>query len=513
MATVNKIDSNLTGGLRIAAEETLGVLPATPVWKPYEPNSYNGFGGNISLMARNPINPSRQRKKGVVTDLDASGGWNHDFLQDSLQDIMEGVFFASFRRKAEFGGASEITAIDGTSEQYEAASGLGVFLEGALVLASGNTVAANNGLKRVTATSGTAITVAENLTAEASPAATSKLVEVGFQFASGDAVMDVTGTLPRITTTTKDCTDFGLVPGEWIFVGGDSAATKFATAACNGFMRVRSVAAGYIELDKSQAVLVGDAGTSKTVRIFFGRVLKNETGGDIVRRSFQQERQLGVPDTSNPSSFQAEYLVGCVPNTLTINIAEAGKVTVDVTFMGLDHEQVTATTGLKSGTRPTLVEEEAFNTSTDFSRIKMALTSSSNTLPSSLFAYLTALTFSINNNLSMNKAVGTLGAFDISAGTFEVGGSVSAYFADISAVAAVRNNSDVTIDAHLVKGNAGISIDIPLIALSDGRPDVVIDQPVKLPLTMAAATGASVSADMDHTASMVFFDYLPDLAA
>jgi hypothetical protein len=118
----------------------------------------------------------------------------------------------------------------------------------------------------------------------------------------------------------------------------------------------------------------------------------------------------------------------------------------------------------------------------------------------------------VNNNVSPDKAIGVLGAFDASVGDFEVGGEVTAYFSDVAAIAAVRANSDVTLDIILARANTGVVVDLPLVALGDGRLSIEKDKAVTLPLSLEAATGAKVLSTMDHTLLMVFFDYLPTAA-
>jgi len=354
------------------------------------------------------------------------------------------------------------------------------------------------------------ITVAEDLATE-TPSGSPTLVVVGFQFASADATIDASGVLPTLSATAKDLTELGLIPGEPIFIGGDLAAEQFATSADNGFKRVRSVTATDITLDKSDDTLVTDAGSGKTLRVFFGRVLKNEARVLRVRRTYQLERTLGAPDDSSTDE-QAEYLTGSLFNEFAINVPQAEKITCDATFLSMDQEFRESWEGLKTGTRPDLEDADAFNTSTDFSRIKLARVSSVDEAPEPLFAYATALTLNVSNNGSLNKAIGTLGGIGINIGSLTVGGSIEAYFADVAAVSAVRNNDDITLDFAIVRNNAGLFIDLPLLALSGGQLTVEQDQPIKVPLEMQAARGRKVDPDMDHTILLSFFDYLPDLA-
>ena len=509
MATVNKIDSNITS-LAFAEEATIGVLPGSPVWNPLEPNSYSDFGGEITNVSRNPINQSRQRKKGVITDLDASGAFNNDLTQTNLQDLFQGFFFADFRLK----GEEIVTAVDidaGNPDEYQVASTTG-FQVNSLIKGSNFTNSTNNGFNLVTViVSDVSVEVGDGLLVdEASPPAAAQITAVGFQGTAGDIDVDVTGNFPALTSTSLDFTTLGLIPGEAIFIGGDSASLAFSNSENNGLKRVKSIATNLLTLDKSVSVMVTEASTTETVQLFFGRVLKNESTLALQkRRTYQLERQLGAPDDALPSEIQSEYLVGSVPSEVTMNITNADKITVDINFVSTDSEQRTGVVGIKSGTRPSLVETDAFNTSSDFTRIKLATVIDGNEAPAALFAFITELTLTINNNVSPNKAVSVLGAFDITAGIFDVSGDITAYFAEVAAVTSVRNNADITLDFFVAKSNAGISVDLPLITLGDGRPDVEQDSPITLPLSMGAASGAKINSSMDHTLMMSFFDYLP----
>lgn len=521
MARSVKIDSNITA-LRYAQELSLGVLDPTPAnqrWVELEPNSYSDFGGEITTVARNPINPGRQRKKGVVTNVEASAAFDTDLTQENMQDMLQGFFFANLRRKQEFTGSVTVA----TSDDSYGATGIHTgFFAGDLIFVTGCSIGSNNGLKNVVTATGNKVTVSQNLTDEG-PTANVKLVAVGFQFGAGEVEIVNSGSAyPYLNRAsgTKDFTQLGLIPGEWVFIGGDSAATQFANAANNGFARVRSVTSTRITFDKTQALMVTDTGATKTIQLFKGRVLKNEVGTSIVRRSYTLERTLGVSDPDQPTLEQAEYVHGSVPNEFSFNYSAADKLVADLSFVCLRSSAIdevvsganTLLSKISGVVRVPVTEADAFNTSSDVSRVSLRPVSTTSAFTTPLFTYSEDITITINNNNVPNNAIGVLGAFEITAGTFEVGGEINAYFGDVAAVQAVQDNADITLDVIQVKANAGIVIDVPLISLGGGRLEVEQDQPVKIPLESNAATAAKIDPNLNHTLLMVFFDYLPNAA-
>jgi hypothetical protein len=600
----NKQDSNSTG-LSIAEESAvIGVLPASPVWYPYSPNSYSDFGGQTTTLARNPINQSRQRQKGNLIDLEAAGGFNQDFLQNGLRDILQGFMWANWREQPNdtgplVGGAAGVTftpiqytasdgspdllftagaphglatgdgpfhfvegsgtlpgnitedteywivmlnattfnvavsyanavatvpvvvayssvgvddatrlllrrvSVAGTGELYYVNDAVPGFQAGALAFASGFTNAANNGLKNVDSVAAGVIGVDEDVVDEAVSPATAKLEVVGFVGVAGDIDVDAAGAVNAYTSSSLDFETLGLVPGSWIYVGGDAAGTFFpVNTANNGWKRVFSVDTNRLEVDHGGEDMVTEADAASTIHIYLSETLKNEADFDLqVRRTYQLERTLG----NDGNGVQSEIEIGSVPSSFQFNVPGQDKVNIDLSFLATDEETRTGTVGVKAGERPDLVNETFFNTSSNIVRLKM--TRETTGLP--LFAYVTEFNVALNNSLAYNKAVSVLGAFDVTAGQFVVSGSVTAYFADVAAKAAMRANEDVSLDWAMVQNNAGWVVDVPLITLGDGRNNVEQDAPITLPLTLDAGAHGT----FDHTLLLARFPYLPDAAA
>jgi hypothetical protein len=515
------IDSNVVG-LSYALESCIGKLPdVTPdsgdedggVWYPLDPNEFSDFGGNVTTTARNPINASRQRKKGVVTDLEASAGFSQDVTQNNLPRLMQGFMFADARERVSTnpinGKAASTIAIASTvasGSKINVGSGDGVeFKAGDILKMSGMVNAANNRSDIIVVSiSVDELTVSGTLVDETATSA-SRLEKVGYQF--GDAVAGIVfgaGEALTLTRTTGSFITDGYTVGEWIFIGGDDAATQFDNNA-PGFARIEAVATGALTLREPTWTPVTEAAQAgETIQIYFGKFIRNEnTTALIRRRSYQLERTLGQDD----DGIQSEYIVGAVPNEFTLNLSSADKMTADLSFMALDNQLRDGAIGVKPGSRISLVEEDAYNTSSDVFQLRLFVTDPLKASPSSLYAKVMEASITINNNASGLKAIGTLGSFDINVGDFEVGGDLEAYFSTIAAVNAVKNNSDVGFNLICSKDNSGFVYDIPLLSLGGGRVEVAKDEPIKLPLETSGAENT-----FGYTMSATYFSYLPTVA-
>ena len=506
VCTVNSIDSNVTG-LSIAEEECPKTLPATPKWFAMEPNSYPAFGPTIKTVAREPINPLRQNKRGSVVDLEAAGGFSSDKTQNNFVNLLQGFFVNDAYEKYNLhpmgltATQNPCTSVAG-SGVYNVTSTLASLIRiGDLVKTTGFASSANNALGKVTNVVTTALTTNISTVVDASPASDSNIRVVGFEFASGDLVATVSSGTLILTSSAKTMTELGLRVGEWIYIGGDTAGTQFANG--KGYARVKTITATTIVCDKSTGLVSADAGTGKTVRIFTGTYIRNATQeSEIIFRTYQLERTLG----EDANGTQSEYLTGSYPNEFSLKLPSASKLEADLNYVAMNYETRDGTTGVKSGTRIAALGEDAYNTSTSVVRVSLALVEASLT-PTALVSFLKELNFNINNGVKLNKAVGVTGGSGVSTGNFVVSGAITAYFQTIAAQAAIRNNSDVALDAIFARNNAGFVIDVPLLTLGGGNTAVVLNEAITLPLDNFAAQNAN-----NYTASYTNFSYLPTVA-
>lgn len=492
-----KQDANLVGFYKIR-EATLGVVPATGAWQTREPNSFDDLGAEYTKVARKPFSPSRQRKKGSTTDMDADGGYNEDLTQNNMKGEFEEFFFAAMRQTHQETGAAAVAATD----DFTVADSTD-YLVGSLVFASGYTNSANNGIHTIGGlTDATHVSTTSSLVDEAG-AATKKLKVVGFAFATADVEVSVAAGVCILTSTVADFTDFGLVEGSWVFYNhGDTDNVGYARIAVNG------ITATTLTFDKTTWTPVADDGTGMNSTIYFSDVLKNEEDPDlIVRYSSVMERTLG----RDADGVQSEYLTGAVASELTWNSPLANLVNIDMAYIGQKADLRTGALGpLTARASNTVVRalgEDAFNTSSNVYRLRMAMVDPATLNPTALFARVTEWTGTINNNVTSAKAQGVLGGFDTTVGNFDVDAELTAYFSTTDVIHAVKCNWDVTFDAIYAKQNAGMYIDLPLVSLGGGRLDIEQDAAIMVPLNAMAA-----ESPFGHTALVGWFDYLPDEA-
>lgn len=492
-------------GLYIAEEAIPGVMDASPKWHAHDPNKYDDFGAKLKLVARNPISTDRQMKKGTIVGLSVAGGFEEDLTIGNLQDDFQGFFFADMRRKSEFAVAE--FAADGAM----LANGGLAYTAGTIYAVKGSSVPANNGM-RVVAADAAADKVPGVFTAKAGE--TAIVSRVGFRFAAGDAALDVGGPLPALTTTTKDLTTLGLIPGEIVFLGGDAASSRFPDATnAIGWCRVLEVSAHSIVFDKTDALWAAGSGAGKSIELYFGRLVRNEKRELIKSRTYSLRRLLGRPDYQDPNRVQSEVLLGCAPSKVSFEMKAEDKITASLSYMGRKYQAFPNDADIP-GELFDVIEEDAINTAGDSVRARMAVypQGGNSSAPRPLFAVFESFSVDIDNNIQENKAVTRMGSFSNSPGNFKVSGKFTAYFVDVASVDAIAQSKDVTFDYMMYKNNKGIAMDFPMIALGSDGAKVEPNKSVSLELDVQAASGVKYHPDLAYTAAIHFYDYLPSIA-
>ncbi len=484
-------------GLQYAKEETIGVLPASPVWKLTEPNSPNTFGATTTTVARSPISKNRQRKKGTITDLDSAVEFDCDLTMDSMIDFIESYCFSVFQ------GALVTAQTAVTTSAFTVPTMSSAILENSLIVTRGAFNTVNNGLFVVDA-AGTVTSVpvvGGGLTAETIAATRNPTLEVaGFRFPSGDLEVNSDGNL---ITSTTDFTTLPFIVGQAIHVGGDDTDNRFALDENYSYARIVSITANLLVIDKKLTTFSTDDGTGKLVDLLFGRFVKNVLvdDADYAENSFTFEG--GYKSLGTGLVDEYEYARGNFCNNMSFEIPLTDKATITYAFVGTDTDVPTATRATNASLPLEPVQTTAFNTSSDIARLRITEFDETG-----LTTDFKSISLSINNDVTPEKVLGILGAKYMNAGNLEVDLESQLLFSESNVVGAIRNNDTLTLDFALRNDNGAVFVDIPSLTLGGGTKEYPVNESITI------STTANAFEDETYGSSIMFslFPYPPALA-
>lgn len=504
MATGRTLTNNCN--IQFTTETSLGVLPGSPTWAGIEPNAnISKWGADIKVTPRDPISRLRQRRKGEVTDLDSDVELEADVTMDSIQDLAQGLYMSAWKGGLVWQGK------DGTAPTAIAATSITVpnigsaLAQGTLVYLRGFTNAANNGVKLVGAGSTTTSIVITGGVVETPPANAS--VEVcGFQATvAADIQLDASGNL---IATALNFTTLPLNVGQYISVGDSTnAAFMFAssvpaTGANYGLARIDQIAAGKLTLSRraGTGTWTVDAAAGKTIRFMFGRWIRNVASdhADALTPSYQFE--IVYKDLGGPGVDYYEYPLGNWVDKLELNLPLTNKATLKYGLMGTNTLAPTTSraTNAAAGRTPTRTAELA--TVGDIARLRLI-----NTDESGLSTDFKSLKITINNNVTREKVLGTLGAKYMAAGNFEVDVDAECLFTNFDVIVAMLANRTVAIDYALKNGDGGFVMDLPALMLGGNKKTFPKNESVHL-----GWKGMSfVDPTLGYSASLSIFPYQP----
>lgn len=477
MATPGSSSRSKTG---YVAESTFGTTPATPAIKNLRVTS-SQLAFTPTRATSNEIRADRQIPAQILTKMEAAGNIGFELSFSAFDDMFQAAVQGAWANNP----SQAVTALTTTTATVAAGTS---FKAQMLALLSGFATPANNALFVVSSSGSTSVVFpSASFTAEASPPAAANVRIVGAQGASGD----ITATSTGLASTSLDFTTLGLNVGQWIKIGGDASATQFATAPDNVWARVSAIAAHALTLTDLPSGWSTDAGTSKTIQIFYGDFLTNST----TAQSFSFERQQ--QDLASPSY---EYFTGMQVNTLSISAKASAVLTGTLGMTGMGSSA--STTRFSGATDVAAPTYGVMNASSNVGEIF------ENGAAVSGPSYISEIALDIKNNLSTQFAVGSISPIGVLDGEFEVSGTLNAYFGDLTLLNQVLNDNDVALmfRAGRSDGNRESYVfDVPAMKLNGTSPVDAKNQSRMFNGTFAA----KLNTTLGYTLSISRHWYLP----
>jgi hypothetical protein len=438
--------------LAIVPEVTPGVTPVSPRMRIMR---YTGesLAFNPEYIDSDELRADRMMSDPILTMQSSSGGVNFEvsYPDDNspLSEVLESSFFNTWvntpTRDNDGTADSVITDVAATGVITVTAGA--TFAIGHLIRTTGFGVAQNNGVFKITTASGTVPSVGAGLLAlEAAPAATARMKVVGFEGAAGD----ITATATGLAATTLNFTTLGLAVGQAVKIGGTLAANRFNTAANNDYARITAITATALTLDNLPTGWGVDAGTGKTIRVFFGDQIRN----GVARQSLTIER--GFLGQTVPT-----YIVnrGMHVDSMQISLASKDKIKGAVSFSGMGGGASTTALDASPDAETT---SPIFAANPNFARLAEGGT----TVVGPNFIRSTEI--SINNNLRMIENLGSISPVDIIPGECTVTGKSDFYFGDNAILAKFYAGTPSSQFMAISKAGRALVFGIPRITYRGG---------------------------------------------
>jgi len=471
-------------------EVTIGTTPNTPRMRKmrftgegllFRPDFVTSDEIRDDRMTADPI------KVGETNSGPINFEWHYPVDGGLLSSLLESVFMNAWTntptRDNDGTADSVITAVTATTDVVTVTTGA-AFVAGHLGRTTGFTNAANNGVFVCTTGSATVPAfLGANFVTEAAPPAAARLKVVGAQGGDGELAAVSDG----ITSSGLALNGLGLAVGQWIKIGGTGAAFRFATEACNGWARVTVIAADKLTLDNLPSGWTTDAGTGKTVRIWFGDQVKNGTTklGQTVERGF-----LG----QNTPTYVAQ--AGMIAGQITVNVPKKQKITAAIELLGMSGAQGTSALDASPDAAPSIASYPVMAGSANVGRIAEngAALSSPN--------WADNVSYTVNNNLRLIEAADNVGAVSHGVGECTVTVALNSYFGSNALYAKLLAGTPTNVNTRVTKNSQATIWAVPRLTATDGNPNAQgKNQDVMLPLQLGASRD-------DLTAAHVILDRL-----
>ena len=338
------------------------------------------------------------------------------------------------------------------------------------------------------------------LVADAAPAGTAIVEVAGVQGATGDLEIDVDGNL---ISTVLDFTTLGITVGQMFSIGGGPtglAAGRFDTEADNDWVRADIIAANKITLGRKSNTFVLDAGTGKTIRLFYSGFCRSVSAshGDFLRQSHTME--VAYDSMAPGPAAHYEYSRGNFGDELKLNFPLDGKVTMDATFMGTDTEPLTTSRDTGPSTAGAPEKTEMFSSRSEMPRLRL-----DDLDETGWTSDVENVSLTIKNGVTPQKRLGQLGAFDMPEGFHEVDLELGMYLTDARVAQAIRLDTPVAFDLIQRNGDGAFAIDVPQARLGGGGKAFPTGELVKLTTSVAA----SKDPVLGYTLGISFFAHVP----